>query len=82
MMREHRVSFPEVALIAVTRGMIGFGIGMLVAPRVGKEHRALIGEIFLAIGALSTIPIAIRFFRRNKSINGVRPREEVPAPAY
>jgi hypothetical protein len=63
-MQEHHVSFPELMLIAATRGMLGFGAGMLLAEHVGRDRRKVVGSVLLGIGALSTIPLAIRFLRR------------------
>ena len=65
-MKERSIALPQLALIGATRGMLGVGIGLLVAPRLDKDHRKLVGTILAAIGALSTIPLAIRVFRRNR----------------
>ena len=37
------VAIPELALIAATRGMLGAGIGLLVADRIRRERRRAIG---------------------------------------
>ena len=50
-------------LVAVTRGMLGAGIGLLLARRLGNR-RVQVGRVLLAIGALSTIPLARQVFRR------------------
>ena len=63
-MRERRITLPWLAIVAATRGMIGFGAGLLVSPKLGKMQRKRVGSMLLAIGALSTIPIALRVFRR------------------
>ena len=63
-MREHRVTVPELALIAGTRGMLGVGIGLLLAERLRSHRRQTVGWTLLVIGAISTIPIALRFFAR------------------
>ena len=57
------VKLPTLMLVAVTRGMLGAGIGMLVADRLGAR-RLKVGRTLLAIGALSTIPLALSIFRR------------------
>jgi hypothetical protein len=59
-MRDNRISFPEVALIAATRGMLGVGIGLLAAERLRTNTRHTVGWTLFAIGALSTIPIVVR----------------------
>ena len=63
-MRKHSVSLPEIILIAATRGMIGFGAGLLISERLGHDRRRAVGWALLTTGALSTIPLAIRLFRR------------------
>ena len=58
------VSVPELAFVAATRGMIGAGLGLLLADRLGKEQRKAVGWTLLAIGAATTVPIAVRVFGR------------------
>jgi hypothetical protein len=65
-MRERRVTLPEIVLIAATRGMIGFGAGLLVSPRLGADRRVAVGWTLLAVGALSTIPLALQLFRERE----------------
>ena len=65
-MREHRLKLPELALIAVTRGMLGLGAGLLVAAHLSPRHRRITGAALVAAGVLSTIPIAWRLFRRRQ----------------
>ncbi len=62
-MRKHLVTLPEVALIAATRGMIGFGAGLLLSDRLGRDHRRPVGWTLLAVGLLSTIPLALQLLR-------------------
>jgi hypothetical protein len=66
------VSLPTLMLVAVTRGMLGAGIGMLVAGRLG-DRRVRIGRTLLAVGALSTIPLALSVFRREPEAQYVDP---------
>jgi hypothetical protein len=63
-MREHRITLLELALLAATRGMIGFGAGLLVSERLSRDRRKAVGATLLAAGALSTIPLALRLSRR------------------
>jgi hypothetical protein len=73
-MREPRVSLPELILIAATRGMMGVGIGLLLSGRIGRERRTAVGATLLAVGALSTIPLALQVFggsRRAPAREGV-----------
>jgi len=57
-MRNVRLPFPELALIAATRGALGFGLGLLLADRLSDERRKELGWAFLLLGALSTFPLA------------------------
>ena len=37
------VTVPEIALIAATRGAIGFGAGLLLASKFKRERRNVLG---------------------------------------
>jgi hypothetical protein len=65
-MKERSVTLPELALIAATRGMIGLGAGLLISDRIDRDHRKIVGLALLTTGALSTIPLVARLFRRRK----------------
>jgi hypothetical protein len=65
-MKEHRLKLPELALIAATRGALGFGAGLLASSKLTAKHRKVVGAALVIAGALSTIPIAYRVFRRRK----------------
>jgi len=56
-MKERNLTIPEIGLIAMTRVVLGVGIGLLVADRLNAEQRKSVGFALLAVGALSTIPI-------------------------
>jgi hypothetical protein len=71
-MREHRITTPEIALIAATRGMLGVGIGLLAAERLRTHTRHTVGWTLFAIGALSTIPIVLRRILRQRDLRGAR----------
>lgn len=58
-MRETRLTLPQLALIAGTRGALGAGIGLLLADRLHEDQRKAIGWTLLLVGALTTIPLAI-----------------------
>ena len=49
---------PELGLIAATRGMLGAGIGLLLARKLSDDRRKGVGWTLVAIGALTTIPLA------------------------
>jgi hypothetical protein len=62
-MRKHLVTLPEVVMIAATRGMIGFGAGLLLSERFGRDRRRPVGWTLLTVGLVSTIPLALQLLR-------------------
>ena len=56
------LTVPEIALIGATRGAIGFGAGLLLAPMFKHERRRLLGWTLFLAGLASTIPIAMHVF--------------------
>lgn len=58
-MREHRVTLPELGLLAGTRALLGAGVGLLLADRLNDDQRKAAGWVLFVVGALSTIPLAI-----------------------
>jgi hypothetical protein len=70
-MREIRLVAPELGLIAATRGILGVGIGLLLASRFKRHRRRAVGIALTALGALSTIPLALRMVQRHRTSNGV-----------
>jgi hypothetical protein len=66
-MREIQIPIPEIGLIALTRGALGIGIGLLIADRLSCQERKAAGLALVAVGALTTIPLAIDIFGRRRS---------------
>jgi len=62
------VTVPELALIAVTRGAIGFGAGLLLADKLKQEQRKTLGWSLFLTGLASTIPIAMHVFGDKSSV--------------
>jgi hypothetical protein len=69
-MQETRLTLRHLALIGATRGMLGAGIGLLVAGRLARHQRKFVGWALLAIGVLSTIPLGITVAHRRVGTNG------------
>jgi len=57
------ITLPELGLIAGTRVALGAGIGLLVADRLNDDQRRAVGLTLLAVGALTTIPLAAHVLR-------------------
>lgn len=61
-MHERAVTLPELGLIAGTRVALGVGVGLLLAGRLSQDARRGAGVALVAVGALSTIPLALEVF--------------------
>lgn len=70
-MRQATLPIPEIGAIAATRGMLAAGAMLLFADRIPEKRRKFIGWPLLAVGVLSTIPLAIDVIRRVKQADGV-----------
>jgi len=58
------LTVPEIAIIAATRGAIGFGAGLLLAHQIKRAKRKALGWSLFLSGLASTIPIALHVFRK------------------
>jgi len=61
------VTIPELALIAATRGAIGFGAGLLLADKLNRQSRKVLGWSLFLSGLASTVPIAIHVFGKKQT---------------
>jgi len=66
-MKQATLPIPELGAIVATRGMLAAGTALLVADKISVERRRKIGWPLVAIGILSTIPLAIDLIRRLKA---------------
>ena len=60
------VHLPELALLAGTRGALGAGVGLLLSDKLSEEQRKNIGWTLVAVGVLTTIPLAAMLFGRRR----------------
>ena len=65
-MKKAELTLPEIALIAGTRGMLGAGVGLLLADRLNDDQRKAIGWTLFIVGTISTIPLAIEVFSKRQ----------------
>lgn len=73
MLARTELTYPELGLLAGTRGMLGAGVALLLADKPGPDKRKAVGWTLAAIGALSTIPLAFLVFgrRRKSAVSGL-----------
>jgi hypothetical protein len=60
------LTLPEIGLIAATRGLLGAGIGLLIADKLSAEQRNAVGWTLVGVGALTTIPLALEVFSKRQ----------------
>ncbi|MEO8081159.1 MAG: hypothetical protein ABI641_11555 [Caldimonas sp.] len=60
---------PQLALLVGTRGLLGAGLGLLLAERVNADQRRAVGWALVAIGVATTVPLALMVFNRRKSLS-------------
>jgi hypothetical protein len=65
-MRSVELSLPELALIGATRGLLGVGIGLLLADKLAPEARPAVGRTLLAVGVASSLPLALLVLGKRK----------------
>jgi hypothetical protein len=63
-MKPVTLSVPELAFVAATRGIGGAGIALLLADCLSTSQRKRLGLALLAVGVLTTVPIARKVLAR------------------
>jgi hypothetical protein len=87
-MLERKVTLPELVLVAGTRVVLGTGLGLLLAGCLSDDQRRAAGWTLFAVGALSTIPLALEILGKRESLPSEEPRAArgntatVNEPAY
>jgi hypothetical protein len=56
---EKSFTIPELILMVGTRVAVGAGLGLLMAGRIRNDTRKGAGWALLAMGALTTVPVAM-----------------------
>jgi hypothetical protein len=69
-MREKNLTIPEIGFIAVTRVVLGIGIGLLLAPGLSRGQRKFAGSALLGMGAVTTVPILLRVLGKRCDATG------------
>jgi hypothetical protein len=70
-MKTIRLTFPELGLVAGTRGMLGAGIALLLADRLSLDQRKAVGWTLFLVGALSSIPLGIELLGKRETSGDV-----------
>ena len=65
-MKKAELTIPEIALIAGTRGMLGAGVGLLLADKLTDDQRKSVGWTLLLVGAVSTIPLVMEVLGKRR----------------
>jgi hypothetical protein len=60
---------PELGLLAGTRGMLGAGLGLLLADKLSEDQRRGIGWTLVAVGALTTLPLIAMVMDRRRRVD-------------
>ena len=53
MAHERRLNLSEIILLAMTRGMLGAGVGLLAAGKLNHQQRIAIGRTLILVGAVT-----------------------------
>lgn len=59
-MKKRELTLPQLALIAGTRGMLGAGLGLLLAGRLDDDTRRAVGWTLVLVGAVTTVPLLMQ----------------------
>ena len=66
-MKTVSLTLPELALLAGTRAALGAGVGLLLGEKLKPEQRQAVGWTLLAVGLLTTIPLALEVFGKREA---------------
>jgi hypothetical protein len=63
-MEKVEITLPDLALIVGTRAMFAAGAALILADRLPKDQRKAIGWALALVGAVTTIPLALKLFSK------------------
>jgi hypothetical protein len=61
-MKNIDLNLPTFGFVVMTRALLGMGIGLLLANRLSSEQRRAVGLTLVAVGAATTVPVALAVF--------------------
>ncbi len=71
-MTARNLTIPEIMLIVSTRVALGVGLGLLISDKLSGDQRKGAGWALVAIGVLTTIPLAIGVLGKSQIAEGSR----------
>jgi hypothetical protein len=78
-MQTFDIALPELGFVAATRAMAGVGIGLLLSECFeAPDQRKAVGWTLLAIGVVTTLPIALTVIARRRRSPPAEPRLSRP----
>jgi hypothetical protein len=63
------LTFPEIGLIASTRGMLGAGVALLLGEHLSLDQRRAVGWTLFLIGVVSSIPLGLTLLHKRDEAN-------------
>ncbi len=64
-LKEKKVTVPQLILIAGTRVALGAGLGLLLSEKLNKDERKGAGWALLLFGAATTVPLALGLLHKD-----------------
>jgi hypothetical protein len=65
-MKVVELRLPELGLVVGTRAMLGAGLALLLADKLDDDTRKGVGWTLVAVGAITTIPLAMLVLGRRR----------------
>ena len=65
-MKTAQLGFPDIALIAGTRAMLGAGAALLLADKLSADQRKAVGWTLFIVGAASTLPLLLNVLAKRR----------------
>ena len=56
-MKPVTIDKPDLALIAITRGILGAGAGLVLSEKLPPSERRAVGWALIAVGVITTFPL-------------------------
>jgi len=67
-MEERKIAIANFIIFAATRVALGAGIGLLLSGRLNRDQRKSAGIALVAVGAATTVPLAINIIGRRSKL--------------